>query len=152
MSKFRILLVANLSSEIAAMEETLEKLKNIEVVTCNCVMQGLICVGRMKVNLIICQLDLPHMSGIEFLQELKSDRDNHDVPLVFLTEGFSNKQFLQLGLEIGAFDYIKKPIKEDRLLNKVAVYKKLYDKGIELDKTKRELAEVRNIPKNKKIA
>ena len=93
----------------------------------------------------------PHVRGIEFLQ-IKSDRDNHDVPFSVFNEGFSNKQFLQLGLEIGAFDYIKKMIKEDRLLNKVAVCKKLYDKGIELDKTKRELAKVRNIPKNKKIA
>jgi CheY-like chemotaxis protein len=152
MSRFRILLVANGPSEVAAIEKSLDKLKGIEVITTSSVMEALSRLSSMQFHLILCQLELPSMSGIELLEELKAKHDYRNIPLVFLTEEYSNKHFQQMGYEIGSFDYLKRPLKEDRLLNKVAVYQKLFEKCNELNEAKRMISEIRNDSKNKKSA
>lgn len=57
-----------------------------------------------------------------------------------------------MGYEIGSFDYLKRPLKEDRLLNKVAVYQKLFNKCLELNEAKRKISEIQNDSKIKKSA
>lgn len=152
MSRFRILLVANGPSEVAAIEKSLEKLKQVEVITTSSVMQALSRMNSFQIHLILCQLELPNMSGIELLEELKAKHDFQNIPFVFLTEEYSNKHFLQMGYEIGSFDYLKRPLKEDRLLNKVAVYQKLFNKCLELNEAKRKISEIQNDSKIKKSA
>ena len=152
MSRFRILLVANGPCEVAAIEKSLDKLKGIEAITTSSVMEALNRLSSMQFDLILCQLELPNMSGIELLEELKAKHDYQNIPLVFLTEEYSNKHFQQIGYEIGSFDYLKRPLKEDRLLNKVAVYQKLFLKCNELNEAKRMISENRNDSKNKKSA
>lgn len=86
MSRFRILLVANGPSEVAAIEKSLEKLKQVEVITTSSVMQALSRMNSFQIHLILCQLELPNMSGIELLEELKAKHDFQNIPFVFLTE------------------------------------------------------------------
>ncbi len=69
-------------------------------------------------HLILLDLMMPEMDGIETCQELKRHSELKDTIIVFFTA--RNEDFTQiLGLDAGADDYITKPIKPSLLLSKV---------------------------------
>ena len=68
-------------------------------------------------DLIICDVNMPHMSGFEFVAALKADRTVPNIPVIFLT---SEEEGDARGKELGAVGYLTKPVRADRLLATVA--------------------------------
>ncbi len=69
-------------------------------------------------HLILLDLMMPEMDGIETCQELKRNSELKDTIIVFFTA--RSEDFTQiLGLDAGADDYITKPIKPSVLISKV---------------------------------
>jgi CheY-like chemotaxis protein len=68
-------------------------------------------------DLIITDVNMPHMDGFEFVAALKSDKSLPPIPVIFLT---SLEEGDQRGRELGAVGYVTKPIRADRLLALVA--------------------------------
>ena len=68
-------------------------------------------------DLILSEIDMPHMSGFEFVAALKSDSTLPYIPVIFLTE-VENGDYR--GKELGAVGYLTKPVRADRLLELVA--------------------------------
>lgn len=62
-----------------------------------------------KPDAIILDMKLPVMSGTEVLKQLKSDPALRHIPVQIIS-GFDMRR---QGLELGAFDYVKKPISKD---------------------------------------
>ena len=72
---------------------------------------------RNPPDLIICDVNMPHMDGFEFIAALKSDHSLPDIPVIFLT---SMEEGDHTGRALGAVGYITKPVRADRLLALVA--------------------------------
>ncbi len=72
---------------------------------------------RRPPDLIISDVNMPHMDGFEFVQALKSDRTVPDIPVIFLT---SMEEGDHRGKELGAVGYITKPVRADKLLKLVS--------------------------------
>lgn len=71
-----------------------------------------------KPDLILLDIMLPEMSGLEICKKLKSDKEMERIPVVFLTA--KNEEIDKvLGLELGADDYISKPFGIRELLARV---------------------------------
>ena len=68
-------------------------------------------------DLIITDVNMPHMDGFEFVAALKADSSLPRVPVIFLT---SIEDGDGRGRELGAVGYITKPVRSDRLLSLVA--------------------------------
>ena len=68
-------------------------------------------------DLIITDVNMPHMDGFEFVAALKADKSLPPIPVIFLT---SMEEGDQRGRELGAVGYITKPVRADRLLALVA--------------------------------
>src|SRR5262249_21232259 len=66
-------------------------------------------------DLVISDIRMPHMDGIELLRRL---RQKSAVPIIFLT-GRSNEIDELLGLRVGADDYIRKPFSPRILVERV---------------------------------
>ncbi len=60
-------------------------------------------------DLILLDVMMPGMDGYELCRQLKADSRSQDIPIIFLTAR-SEAADEQLGLELGAVDYITKPI------------------------------------------
>ncbi len=60
-------------------------------------------------DLIILDILLPDINGYEVCRQLKSDRATKDIPIIFLTALAESDEEMK-GLEIGAVDYLTKPI------------------------------------------
>lgn len=69
-------------------------------------------------DIIICDIQMPEMDGIEFLKEKQKDKFYQSIPLIFLTSHISTNQKL-MGLEVGAIDYITKPFQIKELILKI---------------------------------
>ena len=72
---------------------------------------------RSPPDLIISDVNMPHMDGFEFIEALKADNTLPRIPVIFLT---SNDQGDDRGKALGAVGYITKPVRADRLLALVA--------------------------------
>ncbi|MDD4170801.1 MAG: response regulator transcription factor [Syntrophomonas sp.] len=69
-------------------------------------------------DLIILDIMLPHMDGLEVCRTLKQDSSFHSIPIIMLTARAEEIDTV-LGLELGADDYIKKPFSPRELVARV---------------------------------
>jgi CheY-like chemotaxis protein len=72
---------------------------------------------RRPPDLIISDINMPHMDGFEFVAALKADKSLPQIPVIFLT---TEEEGDQRGKELGAVGYLTKPVRSDRLLALVA--------------------------------
>ena len=68
---------------------------------------------RPKLKVILLDLKLPKVSGLEVLQKLKSDLQVHDVPVVVLTSSQEERDLAE-SYRYGANSYIVKPVDFDQ--------------------------------------
>ena len=64
-------------------------------------------------DLIITDVNMPHMDGFEFVAALKSDPTLPYIPVIFLT---SMDDGDHRGKELGAVGYLTKPVRADQLI------------------------------------
>jgi putative two-component system response regulator len=70
--------------------------------------QVLECVGKNSVDLIILEIIIPVIDGLEVLKIIKSDEKNNKIPIIICS--ISDRMAdIRLALELGAYDYFKKP-------------------------------------------
>ena len=83
---------------------------------------GLDCLNKIKINkpdLILLDVMMPEMDGIEVCENLKSDESLNDILICFLTA--RSEDYSQIaGLEAGGDDYVTKPIKPKVLLSRIS--------------------------------
>lgn len=72
---------------------------------------------RERPDLIITDVNMPHMDGFEFIAALRADSGVRDIPVIFLT---TTEEGEPRGRELGAVGYVAKPIRADKLLSLVA--------------------------------
>ncbi len=72
---------------------------------------------RTPPDLIVCDVNMPHMDGFEFISALKADKSIPNIPVIFLT---TLEEGDYRGKDLGVVGYLTKPIRSDRLLSLVA--------------------------------
>lgn len=77
---------------------------------------ALLILVKQDFDLIISDINMPNLDGFKFM-EIKNQK-GIKAPLMFLTARLDDEDEIK-GLELGALDYIKKPIKKDTLLLRV---------------------------------
>jgi len=73
-------------------------------------------------DLILLDVQMPEVDGFELANMLKSDSQTKNIPIIFLTAFFKEDEFVQRGYDLGAVDYLTKPIEEKRLYNKIHLH------------------------------
>jgi len=72
-------------------------------------------------DLILLDVMMPGISGIETCRRLKADARTREIPVIFLT-ALSERSDEQRGLEVGAVDYITKPISAPILVARIKTH------------------------------
>ena len=70
-------------------------------------------------DLILTDVNMPHMDGFEFVAALKADNTLPYIPVIFVTQVEDGEY---RGRELGAVGYLTKPVRADQLLDLVAQY------------------------------
>ncbi len=61
-------------------------------------------------DLILMDWDMPIMNGLEAIRTLKNDANTHEIPVIMATGRMTTPGDLQIALEAGAVDYVRKPV------------------------------------------
>lgn len=77
---------------------------------------------------IVLDIQMPGTSGIELAQLIKQRKRNRDVPILFLTAYSVEERDVLRGYDVGAVDYLTKPVNPDILRSKIAVFVDLFRK------------------------
>ena len=75
-------------------------------------------------DIILLDVMMPEMDGLEVCRRLKSDPKTTDIPVIFVTAKDEESDEAK-GLEFGAVDYISKPIKPDVVLSRIKTHLKI---------------------------
>lgn len=86
-------------------------------------------INHTTFDLVVTDLMMPEMDGIEFSRRLKSDSSTVDIPLIMLTAKQDMGSIIE-GLTLGADDYITKPFNNDILALKIKRLIGLKQKGL----------------------
>lgn len=69
-------------------------------------------------DLIICDWEMPNMSGLEVLITIRKNEKLKDIPFLMLT-GMTDKTKADVAIKSGATDYVIKPIQASSLIEKI---------------------------------
>ncbi len=81
---------------------------------------------------IVLDIQMPGTSGIELAHLIKQRKRTQHIPIIFLTAYFQEDKNILEGYEVGAVDYLNKPVNPEILKSKVAVFVELFQKTREL--------------------
>jgi type IV pilus assembly protein PilB len=113
----RVLLVDDDPALLEVLREILES-ERYAVGTASNGVDALASVYLERPDLILTDLKMPGMDGLELLKRLRHDLSTCQIPVVFLTMVESLDAEAQ-ALDLGADDYISKPVQKGRLLSRV---------------------------------
>ena len=77
---------------------------------------------------IVLDIRMPGTSGIELAQLIKQRKRTRDIPILFLTAHLSEEEDVLRGYDVGAVDYLTKPVNPGILRSKIAVFADLFTK------------------------
>lgn len=139
---FNLLIVDDIKENLFSLEALLtEEIENISVAKANSGLEALSKVREIKFDLIILDIQMPEMDGFEVAELLKGAKKTKDIPIVFLTAAYKSDSFKEKGFQIGAIDYLTKPIDENQLINRINLYLKVFEKEKELQAINQKLNE-----------
>ena len=94
------------------------KKEGFSIYTASDGLEGLEKTKKIKPDLIIVDLMMPKMNGIEMCENIRNDKKLSNVIILFLTA--RSEDYTQIAaLDSGADDFLKKPIKPKLLISKV---------------------------------
>ncbi|WP_309380377.1 response regulator [Cerasicoccus frondis] len=136
-----ILVVDDQPINIKLLQRKLER-EGYEVLTAFNGQECLNIVSQRKPDLILLDVMMPEMDGIETCEKLKENEETETIPVIFITAKSSKEGKLE-GLGVGAVDYITKPIDLEETLARVKTQlriQEIYRENIELQT---QLGEIR---------
>ncbi|NEQ34622.1 MAG: diguanylate cyclase [Leptolyngbya sp. SIO4C5] len=121
--KFRILLVDDIDDNLQVTSFVLNQ-EGYCTLTASNGQQAWAKAHSVLPDLILLDLMMPDISGLEICQQLKSDAQTADIPVIFVTASDDQDNLLQ-AFELGAVDYIKKPYDHFELLVRIKTHLEL---------------------------
>lgn len=89
-------------------------------------------------DLILLDLFMPDVNGLELCKQIKANPDSQDIPIIFLTASH-DEQHIIAAFEQGAADYVMKPFKAQEVVARASFHIKLRQQTIELRQAKDKL-------------
>ena len=115
--KYNILIVDDEEALRSGLQAYLE-LEGYDVDTADSAEEALV-LDLKKYNLILLDIMMDGMNGVEMAEILKKQPDTSGIPIIFLTARDSDEDMV-LGLNLGADDYIAKPYSIKNVLARIA--------------------------------
>jgi CheY-like chemotaxis protein/anti-anti-sigma regulatory factor len=109
---------------------------NCEIVEAENGVEGLAAAAKVKPDLIILDITMPVMNGVEMLDRMKTDADLKNIPVIMLTAESGKDNVLNI-VKKGVKDYMVKPFKGDDLIERVKKIVTLEPKTEEVIEEKR---------------
>lgn len=119
-----ILVVDDSQFNLMVVQKALEK--EYEVNTRLNGKEGIIFANNNAVDLILLDIEMPELSGIETIKLLQKNSRLANIPIIFLTS-FADHEMERICLDLGARDFLTKPFNEPVMLQRIKMVLELED-------------------------
>ena len=109
LSKTRVLIVEDEPDIAGLMKHALERGGEMDVEIVNTGAAALKCVMEEPPGLVLLDLNLPKIGGLQVLQRLRSEARTQFLPVVVLTSSDEDRDLID-GYRLGANSYVRKPV------------------------------------------
>ena len=110
-----ILIVDDSGAMRSLLVSTIEKLGNFKIVQAANGFEALRLLPREQIDLIITDINMPEINGLELLSFVRNNPLYREVPVIIISTEGSRKD-IEKGLSLGANEYLVKPFVSERLL------------------------------------
>jgi diguanylate cyclase (GGDEF)-like protein len=124
--KFNILIVDDRRENLLVLESLLE-IMNCNIIKATSGNQALSLMLEYEFALVLLDVQMPDMDGFETAELMRMNSKTRYVPIIFVTAISKEQRCLFKGYEVGAVDYLFKPIEPIILQSKVRVFLELYN-------------------------
>lgn len=121
--KSKILVIDDVAKNLQLVGETLNS-DRIEIIASTNGEHGYLLAKKHRPDLILLDVMMPNITGIEVCKQLKEDDELKDIPVIFLTAKTETSDIVE-GFEVGAVDYITKPFFQKELISRVSLHLEL---------------------------
>ncbi|MDP2681381.1 MAG: response regulator [Deltaproteobacteria bacterium] len=120
----KILIVEDSSTTRAMITSTVEVIDGLEIFESNSGFEALKLLPHHSFDLIITDINMPDINGLELVSFVKKNQNYKHIPLIIITtEG--SKRDKEKGLSLGADEYLVKPFNPEELQRLVKKYLKI---------------------------
>jgi PAS domain S-box-containing protein len=120
-----VLIVDDEATSLYLLETTLKEL-DVTLIKARSGIEALSKIEGKEIALILLDVNMPEMNGIELARIIQNDKSREKVPIIFITSHVKEDLELEECYESGAVDFILKPIVRTILLSKVKLFLELY--------------------------
>jgi PAS domain S-box-containing protein len=134
--QLRLLLVDDQPANLLALEGLLGELaeqSNVQLVRAGSGPEALRAVLRADYAAVLLDVQMPGMDGFETAELLRANPRTSTLPVIFVTAGMKDRAAQFKGYELGAVDYLIKPLEPHVLVSKVRVFCDLYRQRLALE-------------------
>ena len=115
--------------------EKILKVRDYNILVAADAKEGLKILEENSINTIILDMELPDISGLDFLRDIKNKDKYKSIPVIILS-GSNDAELIRDSLKLGALDFIHKPFNTEEFVLKA-------DRAIVSENTRKELEEMR---------
>ena len=120
-----ILAVDDVEESLATLEDLLRR-DGVRVLTARSGEEALTLLQSNEVAVALVDVLLPGMDGFELAEKLRRNERTHDVPIIFISGAAADARRVFHGYDLGAVDFLFKPLEARVLWHKVDVFVELY--------------------------
>ncbi len=117
----KILVTEDSSTMRSLLVSTIESLEGYQIVEAASGFEALRLLPREKVDLIITDINMPDINGLELISYVRNNPNYRDIPLFIISTESSEKD-MEKGLALGANEYLVKPFNPLRLQELISKY------------------------------
>jgi CheY-like chemotaxis protein len=116
-SKYTVLIVDDIPVNIILLKTMLAR-TNVKILTAVNGQEALDLVRSLKPHVVLLDIQMPVMNGLEVLKEIKSDPKLKDISVIMVS-AYTSAEDIEQSMNLGASGFIKKPVIMDILLSNV---------------------------------
>lgn len=141
-----VLIVDDVPENIFSLKTLLEDIFDVNIYSSISAKEAINILMNNEIDLILTDVQMPEINGFEFAKYIKEIEKLKDIPLIFITAIYNKDEYKSGGYELGAIDYITKPIDIFVLQEKLLKYIKIYKIKKELEKENKHITKLLNTP------
>ncbi|MBO4723903.1 MAG: response regulator [Bacteroidaceae bacterium] len=116
-SKYTVLIVDDIPVNIILLKTMLAR-TNVRILTAVNGQEALDIVRELKPQVVLLDIQMPLMNGLEVLKEIKEDPKLKDTAVIMVS-AYTSSEDIEQSMKLGASGFIKKPVIMDLLLSSV---------------------------------
>ncbi len=125
LDQVKILIVDDLKENHLVMESVLSD-PELNIIKAMSGEEALSLCSEHDFAVIFMDVQMPNMDGFEVAEMLRSISKTKNIPIIFVTASSKEQKYVFKGYEVGAVDYLSKPIDPIILRSKARIFKELY--------------------------